>query len=342
MGKFIKKKDIWSLSLCTLAILGSSQVLADTLVPVTEKNYEFAESDLAFKNITKLVGSNQWFHFPGLTPLDNQTVVRMNRDTIYSGYVADLSQGGSITIPDVGKRYISIMVVQNDHYIDQVFSKPGTHEIDSQTDFAMIVARVQIDPNDPKDLKRVKDIQSKLKVTTGSKKEHVMPNYNMQQLVALREKLTQEGAKLGNQKNMQGAHGKVNPRMHMYGTAIGWGMLPDSEAQYFSYYSKGDVANPKNCSQATYQAPDIRGNGFYSLTVYNKQGYIAFDKAVLNKNNIEYNDDGSFTVNYGNCPKTAKNVMPVEQDWDVMMRIYKPNLVKTASYELPKPKVVSK
>ncbi|TOL61256.1 lytic murein transglycosylase, partial [Vibrio parahaemolyticus] len=125
MGKFIKKKDIWSLSLCTLAILGSSQVLADTLVPVTEKNYEFAESDLAFKNITKLVGSNQWFHFSGLTPLDNQTVVRMNRDTIYSGYVADLSQGGSITIPDVGKRYISIMVVQNDHYIDQVFSKPG-------------------------------------------------------------------------------------------------------------------------------------------------------------------------------------------------------------------------
>nr|WP_241771733.1 hypothetical protein [Vibrio parahaemolyticus] len=47
-------------------------------------------------------------------------------------------------------------------------------------------------------------------------------------------------------------------------------------------------------------------------------------------------------MNYGNCPKTAKNVMPVEQDWDVMMRIYKPNLVKTASYELPKPKVVSK
>ncbi|TOB71492.1 lytic murein transglycosylase, partial [Vibrio parahaemolyticus] len=77
----------------------------------------------------------------------------------------------------------SIMVVQNDHYIDQVFSKPGTHKIDSQTDFAMIVARVQIDPNDPKDLKRVKDIQSKLKVTTGSKKEHVMPNYDMQQLV---------------------------------------------------------------------------------------------------------------------------------------------------------------
>ncbi|AYO22838.1 DUF1254 domain-containing protein [Vibrio owensii] len=335
------KKKLLTLSLSTLALTGASHVLAETLVPVTEKNYEFAESDLAFKNITKLVGSNKWFHFPGLTPLDNQTVVRMNRDTIYSGYVADLSKGGSITIPDIGERYISVMVVQNDHYIDQVFSTPGTHDIESQTDFAMIVARVQIDPNDPADLLRVKAIQNKLKVTTGSHQEHIMPNYDMTQLVSVRDALTKEGAKLGNQKNMQGAHGEVDPRMHMYGTAIGWGMLPDAEAQYFSYYSSGEVANPDNCSQATYQAPKVKGNGFYSLTLYNHQGYIAFDKAVLNKNNIEYNQDGSFTVNYGHCPKGAKNAMPVAKGWDVMMRIYKPDLTQTESYQLPEPKVVS-
>ncbi|HGF3715479.1 DUF1254 domain-containing protein [Vibrio parahaemolyticus] len=333
------KKNILSLSLASLAF--ANHVFAGTFVPVTEKNYEFAESDLAFKNITKLVGSNKWFHFPGLTPLDNQTVVRMNRDTIYSGYVADLSKGGSITIPDTGDRYISVMVVQNDHYIDQVFSMPGTHEIKSQTDFAMIVARIQIDPNDPSDLQRVKDIQNQLKVTTGSHKNHVMPNYDIKQLLAVRNSLVEEGSKLGNQKNMQGAHGKVEPRMHMYGTAIGWGMLPDAEAQYFSYYSKGDVANPENCSQATYQPPKVTGNGFYSLTIYNNQGYIAFDKAVLNKNNIKYNSDGSFTVSYGKCSGDVKNPMPVAKGWDVMMRIYKPDLEQTASYELPEPKVVS-
>ncbi|TOE67134.1 lytic murein transglycosylase, partial [Vibrio parahaemolyticus] len=106
----------------------------------------------------------------------------------------------------------------------------GTHEIKSQTDFAMIVARIQIDPNDPSDLQRVKDIQNQLKVTTGSHKNHVMPNYDIKQLLAVRNSLVEEGSKLGNQKNMQGAHGKVEPRMHMYGTAIGWGMLPDAEA----------------------------------------------------------------------------------------------------------------
>ncbi len=327
--------------LVVMSLSAASSGYANSLVPVSEDNYEIAESDLAFKNITKLVGSNKWYHFPGLTPLDNQTVVRMNRDTIYSAYIADLSKGGTIEIPEVGDRYISVMIVQNDHYIDQVFSTPGIHKIESKTDFAMIAARIQIDPNDPSDLQRVKDIQSKLKVTTGSYKEHVMPNYDMGQLVAVRDSLTKEGSKLGNQRNMQGAHGQVEPRMHMYGTAIGWGMLPDAEAQYFSYYSKGDVANPNNCSQATYQAPKVMGNGFYSLTIYNDQGYIAFDKAVLNKNNLEYNDDGSFTVNYGKCPKDAKNVMPVAKGWDVMMRIYKPDLNQTKSYKLPEPRVVS-
>ncbi|MGR5096667.1 DUF1254 domain-containing protein [Vibrio maritimus] len=332
---------ILGFSVSVLSLIFTGSVSAEMLVPVTEKNYEFAESDLAFFNITKLVGSNKWYHFPGLTPLDNQTVVRMNRDTIYSGYVADLSEGGSITIPDTGGRYISVMVVQNDHYIDQVFSEPGTHTIKSKTNFGMIVARIQIDPNDSSDLQRVKNIQNQLKVVTGSHKEHVMPNYDMTQLVAVRNALAEEGAKLGNQKNMQGGHGEVDPRMHMYGTAIGWGMLPDAEAQYFSYYSSGEVSNPENCSQATYQAPKVKGNGFYSLTLYNDQGYIAFDKAVLNKNNIEYNNDGSFTVNYGSCPQDAKNAMPVAKGWDVMMRIYKPDLTQTESYQLPEPVVVS-
>ena len=54
-------------------------------IPVTMDNYEEAESDLAFYNITKLVGMNTFFHFPtGAFDLDNQTVVRMNRDTYYS------------------------------------------------------------------------------------------------------------------------------------------------------------------------------------------------------------------------------------------------------------------
>jgi hypothetical protein len=98
---------------------------AGAAIPVTIDNYEFAESNLAFCNITKLVGTNMLFHFPmDEFDLDNQTVARMNRDTVYSAAVVNASEGASIKLPESDGRYMSVMVVQNDHYIDQVFKTP--------------------------------------------------------------------------------------------------------------------------------------------------------------------------------------------------------------------------
>ena len=54
-----------------------------------------------------------------------------------------------------------------------------------------------------------------------------------------------------------------------------------------------------------------------------------------------YGREATQPVNYGHCPKGAKNAMPVAKGWDVMMRIYKPDLTQTESYQLPEPKVVS-
>ena len=34
------------------------------VVPVTLENYKFAESDLAFANVTQYVGTSQFLHFP--------------------------------------------------------------------------------------------------------------------------------------------------------------------------------------------------------------------------------------------------------------------------------------
>ena len=44
---------------------------------------------------------------------------------------------------------LSVMVVQNDHYIDQVFLEPGTHEITSDTDFAMVAMRIRANQSNP-------------------------------------------------------------------------------------------------------------------------------------------------------------------------------------------------
>ena len=136
-----------------------SEIHADNsgpVIPVNLDNYKVAESDEAFYNITKLVGMNTFFHFPiGKFDLDNQTVVRMNRDTYYSAAIIDASEGATITIPETNGRYLSVMVVENDHYIPQVFLEPGTHEIKTATPFAMVAMRIRSNNNDPDDAAKI-------------------------------------------------------------------------------------------------------------------------------------------------------------------------------------------
>ena len=57
----------------------------------------------------------------------------MNRDTLYSTAVVDISEGATLTLPDSGDRYMTLMVVNQDHYINEVFSGGGTYKLDMET-----------------------------------------------------------------------------------------------------------------------------------------------------------------------------------------------------------------
>jgi hypothetical protein len=90
-------------------------------IPVTVENFIRAESDLYFGNIIALGGFGKFYHFREPTPLDRQTVVRMNRDTLYSGGVFDLDAGPvTITMPDAGKRFMSLEAFDEDEYVHGV------------------------------------------------------------------------------------------------------------------------------------------------------------------------------------------------------------------------------
>ncbi len=306
-------------------------------VPVTLENYEVAESDLAFDNVTKLVGMNTFFHFPtGAFDLDNQTVVRMNRDTYYSAAIIDTTQGATVTIPETGGRYLSVMVVQNDHYIDQVFLEPGTHEITSDTNFAMVAMRIRSNQSDPDDDAAIAALRAGVTLEVGGNASHVRPNYDMEQLVALRDELTVEGTKLGSLMGMQGAHGTIEPMMHLYGTAIGWGLLPDAQAQY--------LGSPKfdndGCYMASYSAPPFNDPGFFSITIYDADGWIYTEDGILNEFNMSLNDDGSFDAYFGECGDVENN-LPTVDGWNYILRIYEPRLDELQEFRLPKMKKIS-
>ena len=306
-------------------------------IAVALDNYEEAESDLAFYNVTKLVGMNTFFHFPtGAFDLDNQTVVRMNRDTYYSAAVIDTTQGATVTIPETNGRYLSVMVVQNDHYIDQVFLEAGTHEITSDTDFAMVAMRIRANQNDPDDDDAIAALRAGVKLEVGGNASHVRPNYDMEQLVALRDELTVEGTKLGTLMGMQGAHGTIERMMHLYGTAIGWGLLPDAQAQYLG---SAKFSND-GCYMASYDAPPFNEPGFFSITIYDADGWIYSEDGILNEFNMNLNDDGSFDAYFGECGDVDNN-LPTVDGWNYILRIYEPKLDELQEFRLPEVKKVS-
>ncbi len=75
-------------------------------------NFIRAETDRYFDDlVARSAGVNRWHHTREPAPIDKQAVVRMNRDTLYSSAILDVSQGAAVSMPDASGRYQTAMVV---------------------------------------------------------------------------------------------------------------------------------------------------------------------------------------------------------------------------------------
>jgi hypothetical protein len=89
---------------------------------VNVDNFARAETDPVFASIlADSGGGNQWMHVRAPTPPDHQPVIRMNRDTLYSGAVVDITDQATLALPDAAGRYISTMIVNEDHYVVRLY-----------------------------------------------------------------------------------------------------------------------------------------------------------------------------------------------------------------------------
>ena len=97
-------------------------------MPVTVENFVRAESDLAFAKVVRGDGFGKFNHGRELSPLDKQLVARQNRDTLYSTAVFDMNAGDvTITLPDAGKRFMTLITIDEDHYVIEVVYGAGRH-----------------------------------------------------------------------------------------------------------------------------------------------------------------------------------------------------------------------
>src|SRR4051812_36641949 len=99
-------------------------------IAVNVDNFARAETDRMFAALQHQSGGvNQLFHHREPASLQDQPVIRENRDTLYSSAIVDISRGATLSVPDAGDRYLSVMVVNEDHYINRVIHSPGEHEL---------------------------------------------------------------------------------------------------------------------------------------------------------------------------------------------------------------------
>ena len=332
--------------LLTIAIpfaLLSTALAAEKKIDVNIDNIRTVESHVQFVRYQKIAGGvNKWVH--NLTPLDvdNQTTIAMNRDTLYSFAVVDLKKPLTLTLPENNGRYFTLEVIDEDHYVYEVFSKPGKYtfsEKDVGTRYAMFAYRVFMNPNDAKDLAAANALQKKLKIEAGSNELLVMPNYDMERYKTLFKMIQQLVAFPS--KDTIGAMGKrseVDSLKHTVATIAGYGLLPPENAMYQAVQLNLSTAKKYKIELPAH----VPVNAFWSISMYNAKGFFQKNDLgaySLNGVTAKANADKSVTIHLGGCEDGRINCLPFAgEGFYYIWRMYEPGeafLKGEYSFNLP-------
>ncbi|WP_339544897.1 DUF1254 domain-containing protein [Pseudomonas sp. RA_35y_Pfl2_P32] len=332
----------------TLTTFGSvnAQSSSGTAPLVGVDNFIRAESDLYMGKMVASGGFGRFVHSREPVPIDAQNVIRMNRDTLYSSAVFDLDAGPvTITLPEAGGRFMSMAVVNEDHYVPAVIYDAGRHTLTKEgvgTRYVFVAVRTFFDPSDRKDLEQVHALQDAIKVSQAQAGEFVVPKWDQASQKKIRDALAVLGSTIPDYNQSFGPRGMVNPIHHLIGTATGWGGNPAKDAIYL-----GGVM-PQNDGKTVYRLKvgDVPVNSFWSVSVYNADGYFqknSNDAYSLNNLTAKKSDDGSIVIQFGGCEATIANCLPITPGWNYTVRLYQPSdAILSGQWRFPEPQPVAR
>lgn len=322
-------------SRCALAVLVCAASLTtasaqpdaarESAVAVTPDNFIRAETDRYFGNIASYA-FGKLRHYRDFVPLDKVTVVRVNRDTLYSVGVFDLDAGPvTVTLPDTGQRYISLVAYSEDHYASPAIYKPGSYTFTREqlgTRYAMLGIRMLFDPADAADRKQAHALQDAIATRQDGNGRLEVPAWDQESLKHMREALFELGKTVPDSRGMFGTREQVNPVRRLIGSAIAWGGNQEKDALYLN------VTPSRNDGATIYRmhVKDVPVDGFWSVSVYDERGFFKPnpDEAyALNDLTARRNADGSVDIQFGGCDGKVANCLPTMPGWNYMVRLYR-------------------
>lgn len=309
---------------------------------VTLDNFVRAETDRYFASLVADGAFGRINHNRELADIANQTVVRMNRDTIYSFGIFDLDAGPvTITLPDSGARFMSLLVINQDHYALGTYYDSTPHRFnrdDIGTRYVALLLRTFVDPTDPADLAKVHVLQDAVTIKQASIGSFEIPDWDQTSLDSIRVKVGQMGH--FDPSKAFGTRDEVDPTAHLVGTALGWGGNPARDATYAS----GEPEANDGSTGYRLTVRDVPVEGFWSISVYNKDGFFEPNPQnaySLNNLTATPDADGSYTLQFGGKGDGA-NRLPIMPGWNYTVRMYRPRqAILDGSWKFPEAQPVT-
>jgi hypothetical protein len=327
----MSKTSKWSLAAISLVMassIASAQTTGSPTEPVTVENYNRAQTDVNFAGVVKNGGFGKFRHGRELAPPVQQGIVRPNRDTLYSFAVVDLDAGPvTITLPDAAKRFMGMQVVNQDQYTPATYYGAGTYALTREmmgTRYAIAVVRFLVDFSNKEDVQQVHALQDAITLGQMRPGTFEVPLWDEASLTKVQAALLQLGTTVSDTRRMFGANeSEVDPVKHLIGSAMLWGGNPEKDALYLP------ITPARNDGKTVYKLTvgNVPVDGFWSLTVYNSEGYLQpnQDNAyAVNSLTAKKGGDGSVTVQFGGCDGKIQNCLPITEGWNYTVRLFRP------------------
>ena len=306
-------------------------------VVVTMENFINADSTRAYlkeldqsKNKVNMIRHNR--KFPNT---DTQDVIRMNKDTLYSKIILDVKGGATIS-SKAYDGFQNIMVLDTKHNEIKTLMGEGTVKVDetmlTEGQHAFIIVRTGLDRTLPEKemFDKAYKAQDNISITYKSSEPFVpVTKFDFSTLDKIKYgilgRFVTHPMKDVVKKGF-GTEETRDPDAARVVVAIGWGGMTGKNAVYSSFNSK------KERSTYTLDKPDLNYDkgGFFSVTIYNGDGYIATMNYAINSGSMEPNKDGTYTITFlasGEPEKEGdKNVVrtPRGKVWTGILRAYYP------------------